>query len=106
MTRRLPYQRHSPTSAEAAVRAEPAAPSTRARILDLIRQRGPLSDEAVADILHLNPSTARPRRIELQRDGLIQESSRQGRTRAGRTCTLWEATDGQMTLTLGGNRDL
>lgn len=87
----LPHQAHSATSHAAAAAAASSAPRDRARVLALIRESGPISDEAIADALALNPSTARPRRVELQRDGLIRESGHKGRTRAGRACNLWES---------------
>lgn len=78
------------TSKDAAARAEPGAPNDRARIYALIVQAGPLTDEQIALRLDLNPSTARPRRVELVEQGLIEPAST-ATTRSGRSATTWRA---------------
>jgi hypothetical protein len=85
----LPYQRHSVTSLQAALAALPAAAPQRDRVLACVRACGPVTDEAIADLLGMNPSTARPRRIELQRAGLIAEADELVPTRAGRLAVAW-----------------
>jgi hypothetical protein len=69
-----------PTSKAAALAAEPRAGTWRAKVLEYIRGRGiegATRDEAIA-ALGMNPSTLRPRWVELAEDGLIVNS---GRTR-------------------------
>lgn len=91
---RLPAQRHSPTSVAAAGRAEPAAATQRRAVLDYIRGRGAegATDEEVQTALGMNPSTQRPRRIELVGSGHVRDSGRQRQTRSGRNAVVWEST--------------
>jgi len=91
----LPYQPHSVTSADAALRAEPRAGTDRANIL-LRFQRWAESgwtDEELAAVLDMNPSTLRPRRIELVRQGWVKDSGRTRKTRSGRSATVWIAVE-------------
>jgi predicted ArsR family transcriptional regulator len=85
-----PFQRHSETSRLAAVSVHHRKAGDREDILALLKREGPLTDEAVQEMLCLNPSTERPRRIELVRDGLVVEAGT-GKTRSGRSATLWKA---------------
>jgi hypothetical protein len=48
-----------------------------------------VTDEEIADGLGLNPSTARPRRIELARRGLIVEAGTR-KTASRRTAVAWK----------------
>lgn len=59
------------------------------RVLEFIAWRDSgATDEEIADELGMNPSTVRPRRIELARRGLIVEAGTR-RTRSGRMATVW-----------------
>lgn len=89
----LPYQPHSETSREAAVQAEPKSHTQRHAVLRVIRSHGPCTDEFVQEILEMNPSTQRPRRIELVEGGLVRDSGRTAKTRSGRKAVLWESID-------------
>jgi predicted transcriptional regulator len=82
------HQRHSPTSAAAAIAIEPAAGTLRRRVLEVIRSK-PSTDEEIADLLALNPSTSRPRRIELVQAGLVVDSGTTRKTRSGRQAVVW-----------------
>jgi hypothetical protein len=86
-----PSVHHSQTSMDAAFSIKPG--SGRARILDFLRRYPTKSwtDEGLADMLHMNPSTERPRRIELLEAGLI-ESCGTAKTSSGRSAVLWRAT--------------
>lgn len=86
----LPYQPHSITSKKAATSMEGGAASIRYRVLTEIRNHGPLSDEQVQDRLSLNPSTERPRRIELFKAGLIEKAG-VTKTKSGRSAVRWRA---------------
>ena len=58
-------------------------------VLAYIAGRGDgCTDEEIARALGMNPSTARPRRIELLRRGLIEQAGTR-RTASGRMATLW-----------------
>ena len=87
----LPYARGRATSREAAILAAPNAGTDRARVLDLLRQRGPMTLEQIEDDLSLSGNTVRPRRLELEKAGLVRDSGRTARTARGRSAVLWEA---------------
>jgi hypothetical protein len=88
----LPYQPQSPTSKAAAKAAKPAAGTHRANVLAMLAKVGAmgLTDEQMQDILDMNPSTQRPRRIELVRSGHVKDSGRKRNTTSGRKATVWE----------------
>lgn len=85
---------HTPTSQEAAERIAPHTITLRQMVYDLIESDGPICDEQIANQLELNPSTARPRRRELQKAGLIRPSLHLGITSAGRKSIQWELVPG------------
>jgi hypothetical protein len=47
------------------------------------------TDEEIQFVVGMNPSTQRPRRIELVRMGLVRDSGTTRLTRAGRKATVW-----------------
>lgn len=61
------------------------------RVLGYIEEHGPATDEEIATGLGMNPSTQRPRRIELARRGLVVQDGVR-RTTSGRYATAWKAT--------------
>ena len=87
----IAYQGHSTTSERAAQQIAGGADSLRRRVLDFLQANGPSSDDEIQEALGMNPSTERPRRIELCKLGLVRDSGLQGKTRSGRACTLWVA---------------
>lgn len=91
----LPYIKDSATSAEAAERAEPRAGTDRALVLRAIRvglmTAEGMTDDEIQSCLDMNPSTVRPRRVELVRDGLVEDSGKRRKTRSGRLATVWRA---------------
>jgi predicted transcriptional regulator len=89
----LPFQRHSATSRAAAKEIEPLANELRARVYRCIGSCGPITDEEIAITTGLNPSTARPRRIELVAVGLVRAHHIPARTRSGRIATAWVVAD-------------
>jgi predicted transcriptional regulator len=58
-----------------------------------IRNNNGCTDEEVQDGLNLNPSTQRPRRIELVQLGLIKETAKRRRTKSGRWAIVWEIAE-------------
>jgi transcription initiation factor IIE alpha subunit len=89
---RAPAVRGSRTSAAA---ADSLGPETLNRlhkaVLAYIAGRGDgCTDEEIAQALGMNPSTARPRRIELMRAGLIEQAGTK-RTTSGRMAVVWMA---------------
>lgn len=89
-----PFQPHSDTSREAAEAATAFSDTGRQRVLEAIRAAGRWgrTDEELADILKMNPSTVRPRRISLVEDGLVCDSGEKRKTKSGRSATVWTAT--------------
>ncbi len=88
----LPYQHHSETSKAAALQAEADAPTWRGRVLRLLREtEAGLTDEEIQARLHMNPSTERPRRIELVNMRLVEDSGATKMTRSGRAAVIWVA---------------
>ncbi len=84
-----PAQRHSPTSVAAAEAITPGvANACQRRVLAYLEEHGPATDEEIAAGLGMNPSTARPRRIELVRRGLVVECGTK-RTASGRMASAW-----------------
>lgn len=84
------YQAHSETSRAAAQDIQPTASTLRAKVLEFIADRGELgaTDEEVQLALDMNPSTQRPRRVELAERGLIEKRG-QRPTRSGRQAVVW-----------------
>lgn len=85
----LPFQRHSVTSREAADSMKGSAKNLRTKVFEYIRSHGPASDEDIQLSLGMNPSTERPRRIELLRAGKIVECG-ETTTSSGRKAKVWK----------------
>ena len=90
----LPFQAHSLTSEQAAHFVTPYAGKARERVfLEILRcgMHGQ-TDEELASRLNMNPSTLRPRRVELQRAALIQPGPVTRKTQSGAEATVWIPT--------------
>ena len=89
-TQRAPSARGSVTSAQAADSLGPAMLNALQRkVLELLRATPEgLTDEEVQRRLDMNPSTQRPRRIELARRGLVVEAGTR-KTASGRMASVW-----------------
>lgn len=85
-----PYQAHSPTS-RAAAEALTDSGTKRRLVLALIAAGDGLTDEECQVALTMNPSTQRPRRVELVEMGLVRDSGRTRPTHSGREAVVWEA---------------
>jgi len=81
----------SKTSLAAAEKIAPRAGSLRAKVLDLLQAKGPLTDEQMQDGLRMSPSTQRPRRIELVALGLVIDTGKTTKTKSGRQAVLWSS---------------
>jgi Mn-dependent DtxR family transcriptional regulator len=79
------------TSEDAAAGIAPRTSTLRGRVYEFIKRMGRVTDEQISVELGLNPSTARPRRIELAKAGLIRDSGAVAITKSGRRAVLWEA---------------
>jgi hypothetical protein len=89
---RIPaHQRHSATSKAAAVAVKPKLNALQADVLGCIRILSGATDAEIQAHLHMDPSTERPRRVELVVKGLIRDSGRTRATPSGRQAVVWEA---------------
>ena len=79
----------SPSQAAAARQTPAKVTGDRARVLKLLAEAGPLTDEQIAERLGMGPNTVRPRRGELVRAGMVRAVDDAGRTRTGSKATRW-----------------
>jgi len=88
---RAPAQQHSLTSMQAAdsLNAKKLNALQR-KVLAWLAENGPATDEEMQEGLGMNPSTQRPRRIELARRGLVVEAGTR-KTSSGRNASVWRA---------------
>lgn len=88
-----PAQADSETSVAAAESIEPTAGTLRAQVLEYLRKCGSAgaTDEEIQVALAMNPSTQRPRRIELVRSGHVTDSGQTRSTASRRAATIWKA---------------
>ena len=70
-----------------------SAASMRKRVYETIANADGLTDEEVQSHLSMNPSTERPRRLELVRSGFIRDSGDRRQTKSGRNAIVWIAVD-------------
>jgi len=83
-----PYQ-NTATSIAAAQSMVGKTATLRDMVLTALRLQ-PMTDEQIADSLGLAPNTARPRRIELTKEGKVSQVG-ETRTKSGRKAILWGA---------------
>ena len=79
------------TQRRAAESVYPATGTWRRRVLNAIVAAGlrGATDEELQQALGMNPSTERPRRVELVEQGWIEDSGRRRPTRSGRFAVVW-----------------
>jgi len=87
---RAPAVQSSPTSMDAADAMGSRLNTLQRSVVAFLRARGDhgATDEEIATGLAMNPSTARPRRIELVRRGLVVEAGTR-KAMSGRYATAW-----------------
>ena len=68
----LPYQRQSSASQAAATRFKPYVKTARYKVYEFIQRHPHCCDRDIVLGLPMNPNTVRPRRVELERMGLIR----------------------------------
>lgn len=85
-----PAVQSSPTSMAAADAIGASLNALQRSVVSFLRTRGDhgATDEEIAVGLQMNPSTARPRRIELVRRGLVVEAGTR-KAMSGRYATAW-----------------
>lgn len=84
---RAPCQSHAATSRAAAELVTPHLGAMQSRVLEFIQLHGPISDNDGAARSGMSPNSYRPRRIELQRKGLIVPDGEANGS------TLWKLND-------------
>ncbi len=89
-----PYQSHSETSKEAADKIVPHINRCHRKILEHLENVGALgaTDQELETATGMAGNTARPRRIELLKLGLIRDSGKTRETFSGRKATVWVVT--------------
>lgn len=90
----LPFQAHSATSQAAAKSMKGRkSDAMRQRVYAFLVERGAegATDEEMQGWLDMNPSTQRPRRIELVATGQVVDSGKVRKTLSGRSATVWVA---------------
>ena len=94
------FQQHSATSRRAALDVYPHTGTQRARVLAFLKQH-PVTgatDEEIGLALAMNPSSVRPRRIELVEGGWVRAkvdhagAEVERTTRSGSMAQVWEAS--------------
>ena len=84
-----PAQAHSPTSVAAAKsQTKDKKLTQRQQILDLLAERGAMTDEAIGLALEMDLNAVRPRRVKLVSDGLVRQAG-EGRTTSGHRAATW-----------------
>ena len=83
-----PFVATSPTSKAAATEIKKKGPELRERVYEVIGRHSGITDEEIASYSGLNPSTARPRRVELVKAGRVVQVGT-GITSSGRKAALW-----------------
>lgn len=84
----------SATSRQAAIDASTITGAARTAVYDYVQRCGHqgATDEEVQRGLGMNPSTQRPRRVELVEAGLVVDSGARRETASGREAVVWVAT--------------
>ena len=87
------YQAHSDTSKAAAAEIETNARTLRATVYSFLKISGlyGATDEELQVALNMNPSTERPRRIELVELRLVKDGGKKRNTKSGRKAVVWLA---------------
>lgn len=90
-------RRTDPATSHAAARSTRDTGTIRARILELIRTEGPLTDEELLELYArrhpdtpASPSGIRTRRKELVEMGYLEDSGQRATTKAGRQTAIWQ----------------
>ena len=87
----LKYQAHSDTSKDAAAEIETRARTLRASVYAFLKISGAYgaTDQELQVALNMDPSTERPRRIELVERELVKDSGKKRKTKSGRQAVVW-----------------
>lgn len=88
---RPPFVRGSATSEAAAEAIGEVTGHLRRMVFELLGEhlQGGLTDHQMQELLVMNPSTQRPRRVELVDQGFVIDSGRRRLTPSGRAAVVW-----------------
>ena len=91
---KLPPHNQTATSTAAAVAIAHDAPRLRELVYEYICSRWThgATDQECQEYLGLSSQTQGPRRVELTRDGYVEDSGKRRPTRSGRKAIVWVAT--------------
>jgi transcription initiation factor IIE alpha subunit len=85
------------TSQQALDSIAESLPHLRRQVWEYLLEQGErgATDEEMQDALNMNPSTQRPRRLELLENNppLIRDSGERRPTKSGRSATVWRIAD-------------
>jgi hypothetical protein len=86
-----PYVAGSEPSRKAAIDIQDIRTDLQRRVYKYIKDKGEkgATDEETQFALAMNPSTQRPRRVELVDMGLVKDSGTTRKTASGRSATVW-----------------
>lgn len=92
---KAPFQLHSLTSKQAANQIQTSAKTLRAKLFRFIKSCGKhgCTDEEAQIALPMQPSTQRPRRVELFNLKLIKKNGQTRKTKSNRNAAVWIAID-------------
>lgn len=95
-----PSQPHSPTSIGAAAAIRPEARNLKARVYECVAKAGVhgMTDQEMQRSLSMDPSTQRPRRIDLVHEGKVLDSGKRRDTSSGRKAVVWVTLDAWKTM--------
>lgn len=84
---------HPDTSHAAALRALPCTGTGKARVLARLQEVHPagLTDEELQRQLNMGPNTCRPRRVDLVREGWVEDSGERVPSSTGSPSIVWRA---------------
>ncbi len=81
---------HPETAKKAADRIQPATGTQRQRVLTALAEvTDGMTDEELQSVLTMNPSSQRPRRIELVEQGWVEDSGTRRKTTSGTEAIVW-----------------
>jgi hypothetical protein len=90
----LPFVKGSETSEAAAKSMKSKAATDREKVFAFLVSMGDhgATDEELQESIPMNPSSERPRRVELVKQGHVGDSGKRRPTTSGRSATVWIAT--------------
>lgn len=87
----VPGSKAAGTSSDAAEAMKPRAGILRAKVLDCLREYGPMTADECADALRESVLAIRPRFSELRALGLVVDTGERRENDSGRRAIVWRA---------------